>query len=212
MLKNYMKTTWRNITRHKGYSFINIAGLALGMACCIVIASYIQFELSFDRFHEKRNRIFRLVENQFFEGQDEKNLGQSTTWMGETLTEYPEVNMAVNFVNEGTIWIKHNNEMIAIPRALLADPDVFSVFSFKMLKGDPQTAFMEPNTAVITEDTAQRIFKAEDSIGKTIHGPDSKDYKVTGVVENVPGNSHIQFDKNIGNSFLALPQIPHHFS
>ncbi len=194
MLKNYLKTTWRNITRHKGYSFINIAGLALGMACCIVIASYIQFELSFDRFHEKRNRIFRLVENQFFEGQDEKNLGQSTTWMGETLTEYPEVNMAVNFVNEGTIWIKHKNEMIAIPRVLLADPDVFGVFSFKMLKGDPQTALVEPNTAVITEDTAQRIFKAEDSIGKTIHGPDSKDYKVTGVVENVPGNSHIQFD------------------
>jgi len=84
MFKNYMKTAWRNITRHKGYSFINITGLALGMACFIVIAIYLQFELSFDRFHTNGNRIFRLVEKQFFEGQDEKNLGQSTPWMGET--------------------------------------------------------------------------------------------------------------------------------
>jgi len=194
MFKNYMKTAWRNITRHKGYSFINIAGLALGMACCIVIATYLQFELSFDSFHKNGNRIFRLVERQFFEGQDEKNLGQSTPWMGETLVEYPEVSMAVNFVDMGTIWTKYKDEMVEIPRALIADPDVFKVFSFKLLRGNPQTALLEPNTVVITEDTAQRIFKEEDPVGKILQGPDSKDYKVTGVAENVPGNSHIQFD------------------
>lgn len=194
MLKNHIKTTWRNISRHKGYSFINIAGLALGMACCLVIASYIKFELSFDRFHEKGDRIFRLVEKQFFEGQDEKNLGQSTPWMGETLTEYPEVSMAVNFVNMGKIWAKSKDEMVEIPRALLADPDVFKVFSFKLLQGDPGTVLVEPNTVVITEDTARRIFGEEDPLGKILRGPESKDYQVTGVVENVPRNSHIQFD------------------
>ena len=125
MFHNYLKTTWRNITRHKGYSFINIAGLALGMACCMTIALYIQFELSFDNFHKNKNRIFRLVEKQFFEGQDETNLGQSTPWMGETFTEYPEVSMAVNFINMGTIWTKYKDEMVEIPRALIADPDVF---------------------------------------------------------------------------------------
>jgi putative ABC transport system permease protein len=104
MFKNYLITTWRNITRHKGYSFINITGLALGMTCCIVIVTYLQFELSFDRFHKNGNRIFRLVERQFFEGQEEKNLGQSTPWMGETLLEYPDVCRAVNFVNMGSIW------------------------------------------------------------------------------------------------------------
>ncbi len=194
MFKNYLKTTWRNTTRHKGYSFINIAGLALGMACCIVIASYLQFELSFDRFHKNGNRIFRLVEKQFFEGQDETNLGQSTPWMGETFVEYPEVSMAVNFVNMGTIWTKQKEEMVEIPRALIADPDVFEVFSFKLLRGDPQTALLEPNTVVITEDTAQRIFKEEDPVGQTLQGPDSEIYKITGVAENVPENSHIQFD------------------
>jgi len=194
MFKNYMKTAWRNITRHKGYSFINITGLALGMACFIVIAIYLQFELSFDRFHTNGNRIFRLVEKQFFEGQDEKNLGQSTPWMGETLLEYPEISMAVNFVNMGTIWTKHKDEMFEIPRALIADPDVFKVFSFKLLRGDPQTALLEPNAVVITEDTARRIFKEEDPVGQILQGPNSKIYKITGVAENVPENSHIQFD------------------
>jgi len=194
MFENYLKTTWRNITRHKGYSFINIAGLALGMACCIVIASYLRFELSFDRFHKNGDRIFRLVERQFFEGQDETNLGQSTPWMGETFVEYPEVSMAVNFVNMGTIWTKYKDEMVKIPRALIADPDVFEVFSFKLLQGDPQTALLEPNTVVITEDAAQRIFKKEDPVGQILQGPDSEIYRITGVAENVPKNSHIQFD------------------
>jgi putative ABC transport system permease protein len=194
MFENYIKTTWRNVIRHKGYSFINIAGLALGMACCIVIATYLQFELSFDNFHKNGNRIFRLVEKQFFEGQDEKNLGQSTPWMGETLVEYPEVSMAVNFVDMGTIWVKHKDEMVEIPRALIVDPDVFKVFSFKLLLGNPQTALLEPNTVVITESTARRIFKDEDPVGKILQGPDSKIYTITGVAENVPENSHIQFD------------------
>ena len=194
MFKNYLKTTWRNITRHKGYSFINIAGLALGMACCIAIASYIQFELSFDRFHKNGNRIYRLVERQFFEGQDEQNLGQSTPWMGETFIEYPEVSKAVNFVNMGTIWIKHEKDMVEIPRALIADPDVFEVFSFKLLQGDPQTALLEPHTAVITEATARRIFKEENPIGQIIQGSESEIYTITGVADNVPENSHIQFD------------------
>jgi putative ABC transport system permease protein len=194
MFKNYMKATWRNITRHKGYSFINIAGLALGMACCIVIASYLLFELSFDNFHNNGNRIFRLAERQFFEGQDETNLGQSTPWMGETFVEYPEVSMAVNFVNMGTIWTKHKEEMVEIPRALIADPDVFKVFSFRLLRGDPQTALLEPNAVVVTEDTARRIFKEENPVGQILQGPDSKIYKITGVAENVPENSHIQFD------------------
>jgi putative ABC transport system permease protein len=194
MFENYIKTTWRNITRHKGYSFINIAGLALGMACCIVIATYLQFELSFDNFHKNGNRIYRLVERQFFEGQDEKNLGQSTPWMGETLTEYPEVSMAVNFVDMGTVWVKYKDKMVEIPRALIVDPDVFKAFSFKLLLGNPQTALLEPNTVVITENTAWRIFKDEDPVGKILQGPDSKIYKITGVAENVPENSHIQFD------------------
>jgi putative ABC transport system permease protein len=193
MFINYIKTTWRNLARHKGYSFINIAGLALGMACFIVIATYLQFELSYDRFHENGNRVFRLVEKQIFEGQDEQNLGQSTPWMGETLLEHPEVDTAVNFINMGTIYVKYKNEMIEIPRALVVDPDVFKVFSFKLLQGDPQTVLMEPNTAVITDSTARRIFGEENPVGKILQGPNSKDFKVTGVVENVPGNSHIQF-------------------
>ena len=194
MFSNYIKTAWRNIVRHKGYSFINIAGLALGMASFIVIAAYLQFELSFDTFHKNEDRIFRLVERQSFEGQDEKNLGQSTPWMGETLIEYPEVDIAVNFVNMGTIWTKYEDEIVKIPQALLSDPDVFKVFSFKLLRGDPQTALLEPNTVVITEKMSRRIFNEDNPVGKTLRFPDSEDYLITGVAENVPANSHIQFD------------------
>ncbi len=194
MFSNYLKTTWRNIARHKGYSFINIAGFALGMACCIVIATYIRLEFSYDGFHKKGDRIFRLVESQSFEGQEGKDLGQSTPWMGETLVEYPEVSKAVNFIDMGTIWTKYNDEMIEIPRALIADPDIFDVFSFKLQQGDPGSALREPYTVVVTESLALRIFSGENPIGKILTGPDSKDYRVTGVAENVPVNSHIQFD------------------
>jgi putative ABC transport system permease protein len=194
MFFNSLKTAWRNIIRHKGYSFINIAGLALGMASCIAIASYLRFELSFDRFHKNGNRVYRLVEKQFFEGQDETNLGQSTPWMGETFLEFPEVSKAVNFINMGTIWVKYQNEMEEIPHALIADPDVFEVFSFKLLRGDPRNALLEPDTAVITEATARRIFKDADPIGQTLQGSDSETYTITAVAENVPENSHIQFD------------------
>ncbi len=164
------------------------------MASFIAIAAYLQFELSFDTFHKNEDRIFRLVERQSFEGQDEKNLGQSTPWMGETLIEYPEVDIAVNFVNMGTIWTKYEDEIVKIPQALLSDPDVFKVFSFKLLRGDPQTALLEPNTVVITEKMSRRIFNEDNPVGKTLRFPDSEDYLITGVAENVPANSHIQFD------------------
>ena len=194
MAWSYMKAVLRMIRRHKVYSLINITGLALGMACCIVIASYLRFELSFDSFHENKDRIFRLVEKQSFKGQDEKNLAQSTSWMGETLVQYPEVSAAVNFINMGNIWTKYEEGIFEIHQALLADPDVFDVFSFKLLKGDPETALLEPNTVVIAEDTAKRIFKDENPMGKTLLSLDSKQYRVTGVAENIPQNSHIQFD------------------
>jgi putative ABC transport system permease protein len=194
MLSSCVKMTWRYIRRHKGFTFINIAGLAIGMASCIIIAAYVRFELSFDRFHEHGDRIFRLVEKQFFEGQDPKELGQSTPWMGETLIEHPEVSRAVNFIDVGTTWTKYGDETIEFRRALLADPDVFSVFSFRMLSGDPQTALSQPNSAVITADVAQRIFGDEDPAGEILIGPAGRDYTVTGVVEDVPPNSHIQFE------------------
>lgn len=194
MFYNYLKTTWRNILRHKGYSFINIVGLALGMACCIVIATYLQFELSFDRFNKNEKRIYRLVERQFFEGQDVTYLGQSTPWIGETFLEYPEVDKAVNFINMGSIWIKHQDEMVEIPRTLIADPDVFEVFSFRLIQGDPRTALLEPNTVVLTEETARRIFREVNPMGEVLQGSDSKIYTVTGVVKNTPETSHIQFD------------------
>lgn len=206
MFYSYIKTTIRNIKRHKGYSFINIFGLSLGMACCIAIASYLQFELSFDRFHKNGNRIFRLVERQYFEGQDETHLGQSTPWMGETFVQYLEVSKAINFINLGTIWTRHKEEMFEIPRALMADPDVFEVFTFKLLQGDRRTALIEPNTAVITVNMARRIFKEEDPVGQTLQGPDSEVYKITGVAENVPENSHIQFDMLV--SIMELRSQP----
>ena len=194
MFRSYMKTFRRHLTRNRGYSFINIAGLSLGMACCLVIGLYVRNELSFDRFHSKGNRIYRLVENQFFEGQEHKQLGQSTYWMGETFLQYPEVAAAVNFIDIGTIWIRRGEEALEIRRPLLADPEVFSMFSFKLKQGNAETALSEPDSVVVTEETAQRLCGDTDPMGQTFVGPYSKDCTITGVVENVPPNSHLQFD------------------
>jgi putative ABC transport system permease protein len=199
MFKNYMKITLRNIRKYKEYSFINLLGLAIGMTACFLIFLWVQDELSYDRYHENAGRIYRVVDEVLVDGFGEKSASMAFP-VGETLPgEYPEIESSVRFFNfkspsllveYGSTGEKRFNE----PRFFFADAEVFKVFSFKMKEGDPLHALTQPNTIVISEETAQKYFGMETPLGKTLRFENRIDLLVTGVVENVPNNSHFQFD------------------
>ena len=197
MLKNYLKTTIRNIRRHKGYSFINISGLAVGMACFILITLYIQEEFSFDTFHDKADRIYRILEDRT------SNLGMEDNVFCTTvaplapalLDEFAEVSHATrihSFYNEDFLFIYDKKSFYE--KGLLADKYFFDVFSFRLIKGNPQSALAEPLSLIISEKLAAKYFGSDEPLGKTISLKGRYDVKITGVVEDIPDNSHIQFD------------------
>jgi putative ABC transport system permease protein len=194
MFKNYLTVAVRNLLRHKVYSLINIAGLSVGMACTILILLWVQYELSYDRFHENADRIYRLTENW--------NLGATrgkwavTNWpAGPTFQrEYPEVIRAVRFRPlYNKVLCSYKTEKFFIDGILLADDTVFDIFSFPLISGDPGTALSTAFSIVITEEIAKKLFGTEDPIGKIIKVGDEEGVTVTGVMRNVPPNSHLSF-------------------
>jgi putative ABC transport system permease protein len=200
MLHNYIKIALRNIFKHKGYSLINIIGLAVGLACCVLILLYVQDELSYDRYHEKADRIYRVIEEVRLEGVGEESSSMPFP-TGETLPlEYPEViEASIRFYNfqlptmaleYGTSGEKLFNE----PRFFFVDPEVFQVFDFPLRDGDPETALAEPNTIVITESMAYKYFENENPLGKVLRLQGQVELRVTGVLHDIPLNSHFQFD------------------
>ena len=192
MFRNYLKIALRNIKRHKGYSFINIVGLAIGMACCILILLWVQDELSYDRFHENADDIYRVI-------QDINFTDHSTTWsitqgpLGPSLKEdFPEIINATRITGRGlrlTYNVKSYDEVV-----VMADGSLFEMFTFPLVKGDPATALSDPLSIVLSEEMAEKYFANEDPIGKTIKADNQWDFQVTGVMKNIPHNSHLQFD------------------
>jgi len=211
MFHNYIKIAIRNIFKHKGYSLINVIGLAVGIACCVLILLYVQDELSYDRYHINADRIFRVIEEVRLEGVGEESSSMPFP-TGDTLPlEYPDaIEASVRFYNfqlptvsveYGTSGEKLFNE----PRFFYADPAVFQVFDFKMIEGDPEVALLEPNTVVITEAMVTKYFENENPIGKTLRWQGGVNLQVTGVLKNVPPNSHFQFD--FLGSFATLRRL-----
>lgn len=204
MLKNYIKVALRNLTRYKVYSFINIFGLALGMAVCMLIYLYVNDELSYDKFHEKSDRIFR-VSREFLEsdGKTSLHLGHVAPPAAPLLkSDFPGiVENSVRVFAIGHALVDYDGKKL-FERISFADEDFFEVFTFKMLEGDPSTALAEPNTVVLSREAAQRMFGDESAIGKTIQYENEVDLIVTGVTEDVPANSHFHYDYLI--SFKVL--------
>jgi putative ABC transport system permease protein len=192
MLRNYVITALRNLYKNRGFSFINILGLTIGLASFMLIGLYVFHELSFDRFHTRSGRIFRVVENLRTENE---LLLQSTSSppMGPTiLKDFPEVENYVRFTGDSRL-VKKGNLAFYEEECLLADSTIFDVFSFKLLKGDPKTALTEPRTVVLTETAAKKYFGDQDAIGETLD-MGGEQFKITGIVEDVPDNSHFKFD------------------
>jgi len=192
MLKNYIKVAVRNIVRHPGYSFINITGLAVGMACCILILLWVQDELSFDRFHAKAGDIYRVIQEINF-------TDHSTTWaitqgpLGPSLkADFPDIPESVRFTRRGmrlSYGDKVFDELVG-----MADGSIFSVFSFPLLRGEPEEALSDPFSMVLTAEMARKYFGAEDPLGKILLADDRFEFKITGILKEVPRNSHLQFD------------------
>lgn len=205
MIKNYFKIAWRNLWKNKVFSAINIIGLAIGMAVCIIIMLFVFYERSFDNFH-KRN-IYRLNEVQSFEGMvAPQNVALSMFPMGPTLkNEFPEIRNFARINDFDNVTLTYQDKRVVFPMMYWADSTFFQIFDFKLLKGEKQVVLEKPNSIVLTEESAAKIFGKEDPMGKTInyYGNDTFSFKVTGILENIPANSHLQFGGLI--SFNTIP-------
>ena len=197
MFTNYIKVALRNLWKNKTFSFINIFGLAIGLCCFLLIALYVLDELSFDRYNDKADRIYRINSDIRFGGAD-LHMPVTSDMMGAVLKkDYPQVEDYTRIYNSnGNKLVKNGNEFINEINVAHVDSTFFRVFTIPAIAGDTKTALNDPNTVVITESTARKYFGTTDAVGKTIETNDNNKtiYKVTAVVKDVPKNAHFQFD------------------
>jgi len=194
MFKNYLKIALRNFLKHKGFSFINIFGLAIGVACCLLIVLFVLDEISYDQHHEKADHIYRVgirgfVNNTLFHGV------VTPAPMAQTLVnEFPEVTAATRLRNFGFPVFRYGDKVFSEEKVFWVDQAFFDIFTVPFIKGDPKTALAQPNTIVLTRSMALKYFGDEDPVGKSLNADKRRDYLVTGVVEDVPHNSHFHYD------------------
>jgi putative ABC transport system permease protein len=196
MFKNYFKTAWRNLRKNKTYSIINIAGLAIGMAACIVIMLFVFYEKSFDRMHTKN--IYRLNEVQKFPGMNTSQKVALTMFpMGPTMKdEFPEILDYTHIRWNPKYQATYKDKRVYLPQMFMVDTSFLRMFDFRLLKGNRATVLRKPNSTVLTTTTARILFGDEDPIGKTIYhyATDTTMFTVTGILADLPGNSQLQFD------------------
>ncbi|GGM79426.1 ABC transporter permease [Dyadobacter beijingensis] len=209
MLKNYLKVALRNIWKNKVFSAINIVGLAVGMAACIVIMLFVFYERSFDGMHAKN--IYRLDEVQKFEGMvAPQKVALSMFPMGPTLEqEFPEIRQYIRVNTTGKLPVHYGEQRIELAQTYLTDSNFFQLFDYPVIEGDKKRILKEPNSVVLTRKSARNIFGNTDPMGKTIShfGNDTLTLKVTGIMEDVPANSHLQFDALISFNTIAKPDF-----
>lgn len=195
LLENYFKISTRNIFKHKMISFINVFSLAIGLAACLVIYLFVSDEQSFDSFHSKSSHIYRLDEVQKFTGTNEQRVALSMPGMGPALKrDFPEVNNYVRFWLRGKQLMTKDETKQLIDNVMVADSTFFDVFDFPLVHGDVNTCLDRPLTILVTESTALKFFKSTDeALNNTIFW-DGRDYQITGILKDVPENSHIKFE------------------
>lgn len=197
MLKNYLKITVRNLLNNKVYSLINISGLAIGLACFILISTYIKNELSYDNFHEKADRIYRPVEIQQHPGVGTQHVAVTMGPLAPALlNDFPEIENAARIWPVGTFFCRYGEKGFYEEDVVFADPAIFEIFTIPLKYGNAETALINPHSLVINEDLAHKYFGREDPTGETLivhHSRGANDYTVTGVMQNYPENSHLNF-------------------
>jgi putative ABC transport system permease protein len=193
MLKNYLKIAFRNIFRNKGISLINIAGLAIGITCGVLILLWVQDELSYDQFHENSDNIYRV--NKKYEMGAEISYNRSTPFplADAAKSGFAQIKDATKIFRR-QILVKYNDIIFTENRVGFTDPSFFEIFSFHFVQGNSTTALLNPNSVIITEDMKKKYFKNVDPIGKIITIDNRTEYAVTGVIENIPENSDLRYD------------------
>src|SRR5215813_10659765 len=193
MIKNYFKTAWRNLLHNKTFSVINIFGLALGMACSLVIMLWLKDEIKQDKFHANGKRLYRVMENQYYSG-DISTFESTPGILAENIVkDIPEIQMASQLLWEEeplfTVGNTYDKE-----KGRFVEKDFLKMFSFKLLKGDPATVLARPDAIVISKRLADKYFKGEDPIGKLIRIDNKDNVMVTGILDEIPGSSSLKFD------------------
>jgi len=192
MIKNYLKISFRNLIRHKGYSFINIAGLALGLTAVILILLLVQFEISFDKYHKNADQIYRVMRGK--QGPDRMSYLTQPPLAPTLKSEFPEVESATRFYRLGKTHISYQTKNFFETGFCFTDPESFEIFSFELLEGDPNKVLDDPYSVVISEAMANKYFGSENPIGKIIHFKGEHDFKITGILKDLPDNSILKFD------------------
>jgi putative ABC transport system permease protein len=201
MIKNYFKTAWRNLWKNKTFSLINIAGLAIGMAACLLILQYVSFKLSFDQFNKNAADIYRVYNDRYQNGKLIQHGTITYSAIGKALQDdYPEVINHARVVPFGTQIIINNEKKIGDQEVLGVDNSFLTMFTYPLVAGDVNSALKDPYTLILSQSSAEKIFDVKGDnfsplLGKSVlMGTDSMPYKVTGVCKNVPENSHLKFD------------------
>lgn len=194
MLKNYFTIAIRNLRKHKFYTFINILGLSIGVAVCLIITLFVVNEFSYDKHFKDADRIYRIHADIIFGG-NHWDMVQAPAPMAEALPQdFPEVESAVNFRQRGSYLVKRVDENIKENRVIWAGKDFFKVFEVPLLEGNLEGILAEPNTMAISQSAAEKYFPGENAIGQSLILDNEMDFRITGVYEDIPQNSHFHFD------------------
>lgn len=208
MLKNYLTIAVRNLRKHSFYSFINMLGLSVGVAVCMIILFFVIHEISYDKHHEHADRIYRIKSEIIFGG-NHYNMTYAPAPMAATLPlEIPEVEAAVHFRERGSYLVKRETENIKEPNVIWAGKDFFKIFTVPMLEGNPEKSLEEPNTMVISKRTAEKFFPGENALGQTLILDNRWNFKITGVYEDMPATSHFHFDLILSMEGLSEAKTP----
>jgi len=201
MLRNYIKIAFRNLWRHKSFSIINIIGLAVGLTACFLIFMYVRFELSYDKFNQNFDNIYRL--NTDIKAPNEVlHWSSASAPMGPALQQdYPDVQSYVRIFGYGYL-VESKLSKFQENNLAFVDPSIFKIFTFPLVEGDPNTALNAPYSVVLTETMAKKYFGSEDALGKSLLLDGKHPVKVTGICKDVPDNSHFNFDMLISVSTM----------
>ncbi len=193
MYKHYIKIAWRTLSRNKAFSFINILGLAIGLCVCLLIVLFVKDELSYDKYNKNADRIYRLDADLFFNGSAYSAADSPEPLAAALKRECPLIQEVVRLYYRPDISVKKDNRNIQDHNVIFSDSTLFKVFTLPMIEGNPSTALSEPNSIVIDETIAKKYFNTTNAVGKNLVVDGNTNCKITGVIKDVPSQSHIHF-------------------
>ncbi len=194
MIKNYFKTAFRSLLKNKGFTAINVLGLTLGIATCLLIVFYVFDELSYDRYNDKADRIYRVNNDIKFGGNENSYAVAPAPAAMALKADFPEIEQAARIISVGGVRVRKGGQFLQEDRVLYADSTLFSVFTFPMIEGNPADALKAPNSIVINERTARKYFNRTDVVGQSLTFGDDGVFRITGVIKDIPIQSHFNAD------------------